>query len=442
MPQILNLMTKNVANRTVKNGESLRRLNDTTTRWAQLRESLVRLDGKIDLALAQTTPMTNSYFTEQHHLHEMLQDEEHVFLASAKLPSLEVSNMGASLSRVLSPAGHMLVPPSGTRTGSVTPNAQRTLRPSVSRPNLGSHQSYAGTPHEKPRWQSGTRPDLSSPPPMPPIGLGHGRRRPSYGGSSSFGGSQHGSTHSGAQGGGGGGVHQYGLTPSRRVGSPALSSPPSSVISNASRIPHNATATPRRLTAEELNRLNTPVRRRDGMTMSARPSLPAGTPGMRPRPSGVMSPNGLRRGGYATPGGRGPPPPSAFRVSSPYGTPGIPSRAGSRSMSVSSVKSTIHTADLKSFVPSPYDRLDGEVQKALDEIGFDGFVARCDQALRRGQVKARGEQWVGEFVFGGHKKASVKVVDMNKGKDKQGKPITTTKLLVRHGGGEFAVESG
>ena len=70
-------------------------------------------------------------------------------------------------------------------------------------------------------------------------------------------------------------------------------------------------------------------------------------------------------------------------------------------------------ANLQPFKPSSYDLLDTIVQKTIDDVGFDRFVARVDPPLRKGQRKRDDEEWKGEYVFGaGQKTSSVKLLKL------------------------------
>ncbi|KAL1409538.1 hypothetical protein Q8F55_003522 [Vanrija albida] len=175
--KILKMMEKSVADRSVKNGEALRRLNDMTTRWATLQKQLAQLDAKVALCLSQ-------HDHDEHHEQLEELDDDHVFLTSPKMaPKAEVP-MGIPLQRVLSagasspaPGYHgssRLGPPSASRPGSITPSAAKTLRRSQSRPSLGSSLNTMSPP-ERPRWNMSTRPFNIPPQQTPPPSI----RRPS-----------------------------------------------------------------------------------------------------------------------------------------------------------------------------------------------------------------------------------------------------------------------
>lgn len=71
----------------------------------------------------------------------------------------------------------------------------------------------------------------------------------------------------------------------------------------------------------------------------------------------------------------------------------------------------------------------------IDLVQPNILIMRLDQPLRRGQRKADGEQWTGEFVFGaGERSSSVKLLEMP-GRGPPGAP-KRVKVMVRVGGGE------
>ena len=89
--------------------------------------------------------------------------------------------------------------------------------------------------------------------------------------------------------------------------------------------------------------------------------------------------------------------------------------------------------NLQPFTPSKYDLLDMAVQTIIDEVGFDMYVARVDQALKKGQRRVENQEWKGEFVFGaGEKTSSVKLLKLA-GRSGQGEGLRQ-KCLVRLGG--------
>ncbi|WOO79542.1 uncharacterized protein LOC62_02G003066 [Vanrija pseudolonga] len=350
--KILRMMEKSVADRSVKNGEALRRLNDMTTRWATLQKQLVQLDAKVALCLSQHD------HDEQHHEQLEELDDDHLFLTSPKMtpvaklepPKMNVG-MGVPLQRVLSagasspaPGYHgssRLGPPSASRPGSITPSAAKTLRRSQSRPSLGSSLNTMSPP-ERPRWNMSTRPFNIPPHQTPPPTI----RRPS----------------SSSQG-------SVPPVPSvRRPVSPWVSSP--------------EFKTPRK-------------------SMPAPPPVPA-------MPGSVRSVSAPRPSLGASLGRA--PPPSAFRNASPAPTPTRPS---SRLSQHSNGSHSVSGATYRPFVPSKYDLLDQEVQKVLDAVQPGIIVARIDQPLRRGQLKNKDEPWTGEFLFGaGERTTSVKLLEL------------------------------
>lgn len=128
----------------------------------------------------------------------------------------------------------------------------------------------------------------------------------------------------------------------------------------------------------------------------------------------------------------GRPPPSAYRAMSPASTPGV--HRPSSAMSVGSIGSAqIAALDLRLFQPSKYDQLDLEVQKVIDAVQPNIFIARLDQPMRRGQRRADGETWTGEFVFGvGERSTSVKLLELA---SRSGNDATKRrKVMVRIGG--------
>ena len=117
-------------------------------------------------------------------------------------------------------------------------------------------------------------------------------------------------------------------------------------------------------------------------------------------------------------------PPSSFRAVTP-----TPSNRPSSRMSLASyAPSAVAPVNLKPLQPSPYDLMDTHVQSVIQEVGFDLFVSRLDQPLRKGQRKRDDEEWKGEFVFGaGQRTSSVKLLKLaGRGGDAQ-----RVKCLVR-----------
>lgn len=273
-----------------------------------------------------------------------------------------------------------LGPPPMTRSGSTTPNAaqQRALRRIQSRPSLPVSQP----PFDRPRWNPSTRPFEA--PPTPPA-----LRRPSHGSHGSLGlPAPVGRRPSQASLGSG----PFGTPSLRRVASPTFPSPPGSSV------PRMPNSTPRK-------------------SMPSTPTIPGG------RASGRQSFGGAL----------GRPPPSSFRVVSP--APSMPHRPSSRA-SVGSMCSHVAPMPSRPFTPSKYDLLDTEVQKVIDLVQPNILIIRLDQPLRRGQRKADGEQWTGEFVFGaGERSTSVKLLEFP-GRGPPGAP-KRVKVMVRVGGGEF-----
>ncbi|EIW68870.1 hypothetical protein TREMEDRAFT_57027 [Tremella mesenterica DSM 1558] len=85
------------------------------------------------------------------------------------------------------------------------------------------------------------------------------------------------------------------------------------------------------------------------------------------------------------------------------------------------------------FQPSKYDLLDQEVAKVIDAVGFDGFVSRLDEPVKRGQRVPDHMEWKGEFLFGaGEKVSGVKLLKL------QGRAAelrgTNWKVMIRVGG--------
>jgi hypothetical protein len=114
--------------------------------------------------------------------------------------------------------------------------------------------------------------------------------------------------------------------------------------------------------------------------------------------------------------------------------PSMPQRPSSR-VSAASVASSHIPAAGRPFAPSKYDLLDQEVQKVIDQVQPNILITRLDQPLRRGQRRADGEPWTGEFVFGGgERSASVKLLELP-GRGPPGAP-KRVKVMVRIGGGE------
>ncbi|BEJ06766.1 hypothetical protein CcaverHIS641_0400350 [Cutaneotrichosporon cavernicola] len=76
---------------------------------------------------------------------------------------------------------------------------------------------------------------------------------------------------------------------------------------------------------------------------------------------------------------------------------------------------------------------DKEVQKVIDLVQPNILIRRLDPPLRRGQRKAEGEPWAGEFVFGGGERStSVKLLELP-GRGPPGAP-RRVKVMVRVGG--------
>ncbi|KLT41954.1 hypothetical protein CC85DRAFT_103115 [Cutaneotrichosporon oleaginosum] len=374
--KILRIMDKSVSERAVKNGEALRRVADMQQRWVMLQRQLSHLDDKVRLVLSQNDP-DHPHFEDNV---ELLEDDRSHHTSPLHSPPLFQSDTPPhySLQRVLSAgsaipdARQSLAPPSVPRTGSITPNAQRSVRRIQSRPSLP-----VASPLDRPRWNASTRP--FEPPPTPPA-----LRRPSQGSQNSLGMSASAIGRRPSQASIG---SAFGTQSLRRAGSPTFSSPPGST---APRMPH---------TAPRKNIPSTPT---------------------RPRAMGRQSFGGSL----------GRPPPSAFRVISP--APSMPHRPSSR-VSIASAASSHIPAAGKLFTPSKYDLLDQEVQKVIDEVQPNILITRLDQPLRRGQRKAEGESWTGEFVFGGgERSSSVKLLELP-GRGPPGAP-KRVKVMVRVGG--------
>ena len=100
-------------------------------------------------------------------------------------------------------------------------------------------------------------------------------------------------------------------------------------------------------------------------------------------------------------------PPSSFRSFTP--TPN--GRPNSRMSMGSCAPSAVAPVNLHPFQPSKYDLLDAHVQAVIDQVGFQLFVARVDQPMKRGQIPSHDEGWRGEFVFGaGQRTSGVKLL--------------------------------
>lgn len=148
------------------------------------------------------------------------------------------------------------------------------------------------------------------------------------------------------------------------------------------------------------------LRSEQAMSTPSRPRPSATFSGASvPRPSLTPSFSRTSTGGTRTPRG----PPSSFRSFTP--TPA--GRPSSRMSMASQAPSGMAPANLQPFNPSSYDLLDTIVQKTIDDVGFDRFVARVDPPLRKGQRKRDDEEWKGEYVFGaGQKTSSVKLLKL------------------------------
>jgi len=197
-----------------------------------------------------------------------------------------------------------------------------------------------------------------------------------------------------------------------RVASPTSGS---ASVSSRSRIPV-ASPIPRlslsksRSNSEGQEELLTPSRPRPGGGYSAMTVPRASLTPSLPRPSTGLRPRG---------------PPSAYRSMTP--TPGA--RPSSRLSMVSHAPSAAAPVNLQPFQPSPYDLLDKHVQAVIDDVGFNLFVARVDQAMKRGQRRGENEEWKGEFVFGaGQRTSGVKLLKLA---GKPGADGPRMKCLVR-----------
>ena len=96
---------------------------------------------------------------------------------------------------------------------------------------------------------------------------------------------------------------------------------------------------------------------------------------------------------------------------------------------VSYAPSAAAPVNLQPFQPSKYDLIDTHVQAVIDEVGFKLFVARVDQAMKRGQRRGENEEWKGEFVFGaGQRTSGVKLLKLA---GKTGQEGPRMKCLVR-----------
>lgn len=75
--------------------------------------------------------------------------------------------------------------------------------------------------------------------------------------------------------------------------------------------------------------------------------------------------------------------------------------------------------------------------------GFDLFVARLDEPLKRGQRKREDEEWKGEYVFGaGERSSSVKLLKIaGRDRGKGGVEEQRVKCLARVGGAWIDLES-
>lgn len=365
----------------MKNGEALRRVSDMQHQWTTLQRQLGHLEDKVRLVLSQHDP-DNPHIDEG--MMEMLDDDHSSHTSPLHSPPLHKADNGHhyGLQRVLSagssipPPRQSLAPPQLHRPGSTTPNAQqRGMRRIPSRPSLP-----ASSQTELPRWNPFTRPYEA--PPTPPA-----LRRPSHGSHSSMG-----TAGTGIRRPSQSGMPSGMVTPTfRRASSPTFSSPPMSVP----RMPH----------------------------MTPRKSMP-NTPTLKSRTTPRQS--------FGASLGR--PPPSAFRALSP--APSLPNRPSSRVSIGSAASSHVASVGMRPFTPSKYDMLDLEVQKVIDAVQPNIFIARLDQPLRRGQRKADGESWTGEFLFGaGERSTSVKLLELA-GRGPPGAP-KRVKVMVRVGGSEL-----
>ncbi|WVR03934.1 hypothetical protein IAU60_000933 [Kwoniella sp. DSM 27419] len=434
--KILKLMDKSLSERSLNNGETLRRFSDMSRSWELLRRKLDQLHERLHSALAEdqkgyddeggmeyladevapygppSTSGSNSRHTRSRestisHGSYSHPTTNHTFYQSPGTPSARGSRSVNGQSATLSP-----------HTSLRSPETARLLLP----PSVRS-------PPERPRWNA---PRGSMPPPasLPTPKAG----RPSSATS-----------------------HNRALSPapsatsatstmSRRLSRIPIVSPSSKTQASPARpqpstggghplpgSPGSRTADSHaRTVTEPLNasRNSRPgqdhlVLVRDGLSSPApsRPRLSTTSSAVNPRVSlGTPTLGGRTRSlsgstGFASPSGRpslSRAPPSSFRAAAP-----IPretaSRAGSRPLSRLSNMSyaQVNAATLEPFVPSRYDLLDQEVQRVIGDTGFSLFVSRLDQAMKRGQRRGENEEWKGEYVFGrGERSSPVKLVQL------------------------------
>lgn len=440
--KILKMMDKSVSDRPVKNGEALRRLNDMNQRWATMQKQLQQLESKIAMVMHQYDPDHSPDDSM-----EMLSPDGGGYFGGSPTVSSHSSShenstplhrvtSGASVTSMSSYGGSSFSAPYAAANyhHSTPPNHQpkcqhlpqhlplRTNNSSVN--HVSPPQAYKPTPR-------GLSKSVST---MNVRALG----TPT--------------------------VHR---TPSRQQLRPPSRAAPRTSLSQSQSVATSLSslATPsdrfRRMGGSAIpqpSSFQSPVTPSNTSGLR-RPSLAASsasgrmTPGpmarraMTPGPGvGVSPPSSLqgmpsRRAGLPPMPGRGGRPsfapahgnrsmvgPSSFRPASPASV-GRPSSRASVMSSMSSRMPHGHGIGVQPFRPSKYDELDLAVQRVLDALQTDIFVARLDPPLRRGQHKADGE-WTGEFVFGyGERSNAVKLLEMRfRG------PDTRFKVMVRDGG--------
>lgn len=409
--KILKMMDRSLSDRSTKNGESLRRYGDMVTRWTTLQRSLAQLDAKVRLVSSQNrleegndvevlddmaspgSSKTSDYFGRPK--------------SRSEVPSSSRPNPESSPSRDISSTSRLAPPTAILRRRTSTSSA---LSSSTTRP----------TP-DKPRWNISTRVDRS------PADSKDNRR-----------------------------ISTFGFTGRTSLAGRAVSPTPSS-MSGMTSISRNIPRQSGHLVEGSGIPLGTPSRGTPGSAMvtplkpdqqyrapyttqATRLSLPRSTTSPAPLVQSMTAPR--------TRALRGPPSsyrsitPSPFPPTTPsrssHGAPDLGpsiSRPSSRlSIAGSAVGYTPSSArgpsqNLKPFHPSPYDELDQTICSILLETDFDLFVSRLDPSLKKGQRRAEGEEWKGEFVFGaGERSSSVKLLSIAGPKGKR------TRCLVKKGG--------
>ncbi|WWD05843.1 hypothetical protein V865_003926 [Kwoniella europaea PYCC6329] len=473
--KILKMMGKSISDRPINNGESLRRFGEMNHRWTSLQKQLQQLNAKIRLIISQRD--AEMEYMDGGDEVELLADVTSPYSSAGdsrsdyfgyggtvKSRESTSSSYGSSRTRysissgvsntstrssTRQPLAHThtspsIKPPDSSTLSPVTAMQPLPLRRRTSMMSTTSSATARNTPGEKPRWNSS--PKVPAEPVQTPI---IPRRSTGLPRSVS-------PTPSTAS------MASTTMSMSRRlsripVASPTsrfgtgYSSPTASEISVPGLTVSNSHS--RTLIAEpsSVNRSSNPnqshlERARMGLKTPEPPrprlsstfssfSRPPTTPGMGSRNSSFGTGAAPRT---APARGKGGPPPSSFRITSP--TPsgsGLGSTRPSSRLSMMSYSgfTPSHTMEMEEFKPSKYDLLDMEVSKILNEVQFNLFVSRLDQPLKRGQRRNENEEWKGEYLFGrSEKPSSVKLITIAGFRKSANPNERRVKCMIRAGG--------